>query len=805
MKNTTHARITYFTFILTLCSLTYLSAQTTDDILEAYENYSEVPREIAYVHLNKSTYIEGEMMGFTAYIFDKSSKEPSTTTTNIYCTISSSDGKVLRQKLVKVNNGVASNVFNIDSTLSTGIFTFKAYTNWMKNFDEQNHFEQTFKIIDADNLEVIKPVSRDAIEVDLQALGEGGHILYNVPNTLGIIAKDQFGYGIANASGSIVDNEGKMVSEFKLNAVGLGKALFTPLPKQSYSVSINANDKTITTPISDIKLHGIIMNVVPAKDKVTVVFKTNAETLQTYRNKRFQLALHNGSKLSLIPVTLDEKGTTVLSFSQDVLFSGMNIFTVFDEEDKPILERLYFNHQNINHQKIDKVSLSPSADSLNISFNFDAIDTSKWSNLSVSVLPSETNAYNHQNSLLSQLYIQPYIKGALEKGAQYFASDTSKTLYNLDVLMLTQGWSSYNWSTIFNAEKTVLKYPFEQGIDIVTNVNKGQNGTFLVYPMSGKGTQVFDIPKDGKSFLIKSVFPNEDDLFKVGIVSKKGALKEAPQLYPQYFPSEFPSFTKSYNTIIDAYKRSDIIDSAIKLDQGWQNVEILEEVVIEAESDLYNRLKRAESLKNKSFNSRVDIISERLKLRGMRIDLYLQRLGYLTDYNIETGDLFIVNPRVRWGNPVPTVYLNGALIGLGPDADFSILTFLFLDEIDYIEYEPYGIGGGLLNGPAGFIKIVTSNSLYFKKKNKNVLGTYSIPLKFSNDKQFYLPKYQYYNTEFFKQYGTIAWEHNLTHDNSGKINFKIADTKTNNITLFVEGVINGNQYISQEIKIERDN
>ena len=76
---------------------------------------------------------------------------------------------------------------------------------------------------------------------------------------------------------------------------------------------------------------------------------------------------------------------------------------------------------------------------------------------------------------------------------------------------------------------------------------------------------------------------------------------------------------------------------------------------------------------------------------------------------------------------------------------------------------------------------------------------------FSKEKKFYTPKYQYYNTDFFEEYGTIAWQPKIKVDNNGLARLKIFDTNTQNVTLFIEGIVNGNEYISQEIKIEREN
>ena len=128
------------------CSILSYS-QEQSSFLKSYTDYTEASREIIHVHLNKSAYLEGEDIGFTAYVFDKSTKQPSLSTTNLYVNLVDDTNNVVKKALLKVDNGVASNVFTIDTTLTTGNYTFKAYTNWMRNFNERNYFEEHIEII----------------------------------------------------------------------------------------------------------------------------------------------------------------------------------------------------------------------------------------------------------------------------------------------------------------------------------------------------------------------------------------------------------------------------------------------------------------------------------------------------------------------------------------------------------------------------------------------------------------------------------------------------------------------------------
>jgi hypothetical protein len=787
------------------CSI-FSFAQDSETITDDYLDYTKAPREIAYVHLNKSTYVEGEIIGFKAYVFDKESKKRSNLTTNLYCIIQDENGDVLKKKLIKVTNGVASNTFDIDSTLTYGVYTFKAYTNWMRNFNENNHFEQTFKVIGADNRNFIKPELPKNNNIDLQALGEGGHIVYNLSNTVGIIAKNEFGNGIANAKGNITDKDGNIISEFQLNDVGLSKVLFNPSPNNTYKLNLNLTEETVTVPIKDIKLLGMAMTLNSLKEKIGIVVKTNPETIKKVQNQLYKLAVHNGNDIKIIPFTISDKGTAVLSVKKNQLFSGINIFTIFNYEDKPILERLYFNN-NIALQKISNVSVKTLVDSLNVSLDFLDHDASKWSNLSISVLPSKTKSYNHHNNLISQLYIQPYIKGTIENASNYFVDKTRKRDYELDLLMLTQGWSSYDWQSIFTIKDKVLLYPFEQGINIIANLNGKQKGTYYVYPMEGKETQLFNVSEGDNALILNSTFPIDNDLFRVGYLGDKKSKREPPKIYPQFSPSIIPQINTNYKTIRSYFKTTNQFKESSNITNAWEtndNVEALDEVTINAST----KYTRAEALKNKAINSRVSIVNDNDRNGGLRLDIYLQRLGFQSTFDFQSGQFLITNPRVRGigtQNPVPAVYLNDALIGFGPEADFGILTFITMNDIDYVEYELYGFGGGLLQGEAGFIKIYTLKDQGSKKTIKNTIRTYEIPLTFNEEKTFYTPKYKYYNTDFFNEYGTISWEPKIKFNTKGEAQFHFFDTKTQNITLFIEGIVNENQYISQEVKIERKN
>ncbi|NJN50021.1 MAG: hypothetical protein HC798_01535 [Polaribacter sp.] len=133
--------------IIVSVAFTGFSQTKNSDINAAFENYTKNFQEVVHVHLNKSSFVVGEDIGFTAYVFNKNDKSLSKETENLYCVITDENDKIIKSQLLKVTNGIASGTFKLDDDLASSNYTFKAYTNWMRNFKHNNTFVENFKII----------------------------------------------------------------------------------------------------------------------------------------------------------------------------------------------------------------------------------------------------------------------------------------------------------------------------------------------------------------------------------------------------------------------------------------------------------------------------------------------------------------------------------------------------------------------------------------------------------------------------------------------------------------------------------
>ena len=93
--------------------------------------------------------------------------------------------------------------------------------------------------------------------------------------------------------------------------------------------------------------------------------------------------------------------------------------------------------------------------------------------------------------------------------------------YDLDNLLLTQGWSSYNWSEIFNFTPNYSNI-FEQGISV--KINNIKDNTVLIHRLSNRNSEILSPNNSSKSIRASEFFPqNKENLF-VSEIDKKGVL-----------------------------------------------------------------------------------------------------------------------------------------------------------------------------------------------------------------------------------------------------------------------------------------
>lgn len=126
-------------------------------INQKFQSYcNSVIREEIFIHTDKEDYISGEDLWFTTYLIDRKSFKPATSGKIVYFEILNYENKPVIQKRIMLDKGVGPGQVVLPDTLSSGTYTIRAYTNWMKNFLPYNCFMKEIKVYNAFNTKVFR-------------------------------------------------------------------------------------------------------------------------------------------------------------------------------------------------------------------------------------------------------------------------------------------------------------------------------------------------------------------------------------------------------------------------------------------------------------------------------------------------------------------------------------------------------------------------------------------------------------------------------------------------------------------------
>jgi hypothetical protein len=142
-----HLVIAIFFIILNSAVFSQTDNSILDQISKKFQRYCEsFPREEIYTETDRDVYIGGERIWFNIWLSDRQKAALSGDSKIAYIEILNPVNRPVLQKKVGLDNGTGSGHFTLPDTLSSGVYTLRAYTNWMKNFMPDNCFSRSLKI-----------------------------------------------------------------------------------------------------------------------------------------------------------------------------------------------------------------------------------------------------------------------------------------------------------------------------------------------------------------------------------------------------------------------------------------------------------------------------------------------------------------------------------------------------------------------------------------------------------------------------------------------------------------------------------
>jgi len=785
-----------FFVLMVLISLNSFAQKTiTDKVLEnklfkPYDRYFENDREWVYTHLNKSAYIQGDDIWFTAYVLNPLNKNLNFSTTKLYVELWSPDSKLVNRKILYVNTGTTNNYLHLADSLMPGNYIFRIYTNWMRNFYQEEDFNTMIKILGHDkvldngllvkqnqstiNLPSEKEKKDNLLtrsDYDIQFLPESGLFLEGADNVFGIKATDPNGKGII-INGVVKDNNNQEITSFTTNIFGIGNFNIPNTSNQQYIVKVALPDSTYRNlHLPKVESKGVLVHVNSyLSDVVWFKLETNETTRRL--NPSFLIMLHaNGVIFNNYRVNFSNEASIQFNIPRKDLGSGIIYATIFDENIEPISERLFYNQDTTHRGKllINSEPLTNDSIKLNV-FIADSLNKSPFTKLSLSILPDETVLNHFNNSLLAESILRPALKGSIENPNYYFERTDLEHIIAIDNLLLTQGWRKYNWSAILKDTIHKYAYPIENGFTIEGSVKNWirnrpelksrisllspQNNIFLFLPVDSIGT--FKVEKlylaDSTWIITSASSIKGKNWNRVLRTSIQESILGIPEQLKSEIPTEkgiaqredIPKLTKG------VIRLKEVVISATKKKPFENNIYIgMNSRTLEITKDNYNQFSNIQMLLLSQFN----ITVERNNSGGYHFNMGRGRKSL----NFEGEPLMMID-NMKVSDPSEII-------------DFPI------ELIEAVAVEKDGFGGGMMAGN-GTIAIKTRTTSLFDKNfeasnlSRIIVKGYAAPIAYFEPKYLIQP-----GTIDYAKYAAIYWKPNLIIDSKRNASFKFVVPK----------------------------
>ncbi len=126
------------------------------ELINRFEDISQKAyQEKIYLHTDKPYYAIGDEIWFKAYLLNAKNLMPSSKSNIMIVELINADDKLYKRIKIPLVAGTGWGNFTLADSLKEGDYRIRAYTNWMRNFDEDFFYDNTFKVGDIRSSQLI--------------------------------------------------------------------------------------------------------------------------------------------------------------------------------------------------------------------------------------------------------------------------------------------------------------------------------------------------------------------------------------------------------------------------------------------------------------------------------------------------------------------------------------------------------------------------------------------------------------------------------------------------------------------------
>jgi hypothetical protein len=691
--------------LLSLCAFSSNNALLVDD---HQSKVTPLLKEKIYIHFDKTFYEHGENIWYKIYLVDAINHTPETLSKVVYVDLIGPNHNIIESKTIKISEGIGKGDFKLNAALPNGEYTVRAYTNFMRNFDDSYFF--TKKIL-VNSLESNSSFNADYVKPSIRFFPEGGNMISNFLNRIVVKTKGVL-KNEAVITGEVLDDINSRAIPFEISKFGMGSFQFIPEKGRTYTAIVYHNGEKYTYPLPQVIDYGATIRI----DK----------TYHGYRVSVYSSLANGTNDLELIGIQkgdivcrakLNSKSSeAAIDLQKADLMPGVIQFQLLNKKGTVLSEELAFIEANNLDEKVTVVPSKKTYgnnEQVELAINFDPLlEEDLQANMSVSVTEVNPIIKNVSDlDITAHLLLNSEIRDNLEQFGSYFSNDSIRKR-TINQLLIAQEDNQHLFNNTTKGHGNTVEFLPESGFSI-SGVVKGKNtnkkpvkANVAISYKNGKELGYDETTTDS---LGRFSFNNLDFDDRTFISLKAKSLKS--KNYGNYFTIELDSASKAqYKHKKTPANNGIVLESKIEYNRNTEfapeDGEIkLDAVKIAAEKKRLDRFaKKRKANLYTSTSHTLDFKDLRISPSAHNPIHALQGLFPGVHYygGVYGGVILIRGRNSLTGNNEPLYLLDG----LPTDRDMiESMSFQVIDFIDIIKGPRAGIYG--LRGGNGVIAVYT--------------------------------------------------------------------------------------------------
>ena len=434
--------------------------------------YSQNNRvEKVFLQLDKPNYSSGENIFFKAYLVEGVKNKLDTASKILYCDlIEKNSGLLLQKQTCFLSDGLSEGFLKIPDTLLSGKYTLRAYTNWMKNFDENYFFRQNIDILNTQKtfLSINLPY-----DFTLNFFPESGKIVEDVQTKIAFQFSENQKQN-TDIQGFILGKKGDTITTFTSEKFGMGFFRLKPKANEKYTARLTSNGKTKYFPLPTVEHFGHILSIDNLTSMETISLSIKSKLPENELGKPMTVIAQSRGNFAFLGRFNTSNQKTVLTIPRAMFSDGIINFTIFDAKGTPFSERIIYNNAPNSLNISLLVEKEKAQNILLINVN-DRDGRPIDANLSLAICDSAKVSEDiFAQNISSYFTLVSDLKDEVLSPSYYFDRSNPSAAKHLDLLMMTQSWTRFSWKNILEDKKKNHVFSTEKSILQVEKLAKNQ-------------------------------------------------------------------------------------------------------------------------------------------------------------------------------------------------------------------------------------------------------------------------------------------------------------------------------------------